>query len=265
MSPRCVRCRGALWPVVDRHLLQLGGQQAGVDDGGEQLDGAGAVLALAAGQGAEGFDQGVGRRRQHGALVAVGGRRERLPHGVADVGESGLGEPAQLVEVEVAGQAQPLPQPLPQHADQHGAFAAWPMGPLLSEGGQRAQRGPLPVLCRFPFGMSRSACLVWASLTISIEGQGTSVSRSCPLRVARSLTCWHSQLDAWTTRWSGSLRGGRKAGYQSKRITPLRVPTANSPAGPASRAVQTEGKSMTVCTAPSWTPTMAARRPAATA
>jgi hypothetical protein len=109
--------------VVDRHLLQLSGQQHGVDDGGEPLHGAGAVLALPAGQGAEGFDERVGGRRQRGGLVAVGGRGQRLPHGVCDVGEGGLGEPAKLDEVEVAGQ----PQPLPQDADQYRA-----VGPVQS-------------------------------------------------------------------------------------------------------------------------------------
>ncbi|MFJ9034882.1 hypothetical protein ACIRQP_42050 [Streptomyces sp. NPDC102274] len=46
--------------VVDGHLVEFRGQQTGVDDCGEPVGGALAVLVLSAGQGAEGFDQGVG-------------------------------------------------------------------------------------------------------------------------------------------------------------------------------------------------------------
>jgi hypothetical protein len=51
-----------LGPVVEHHLLQVGGQQVGVEDGGEPADDASAVLVLAAGEGAEEFHEGAGGR-----------------------------------------------------------------------------------------------------------------------------------------------------------------------------------------------------------
>ncbi|MCX5096077.1 transposase [Streptomyces sp. NBC_00365] len=82
-----------LGPVVEHHLLQVGGQQVGVEEGGEPADGASAVLVLAAGEGAEEFHEGVGGRA--GRRGAGGGWGDRLPDGIADVGPSGVGEPVE--------------------------------------------------------------------------------------------------------------------------------------------------------------------------
>ncbi|MFF4506582.1 hypothetical protein [Streptomyces sp. NPDC001401] len=100
------------------------------------------VFALSACQSAERFDQRVGRRAQHGGGVGFsGGRGQRLPHGVADVVEGGVGEPVQ-VEAEISGQAQALAQA----ADQHGAVAARPVAPFVVQGGECAGGSAVPVL-----------------------------------------------------------------------------------------------------------------------
>lgn len=80
-----------LGPVVEHHLLQVGGQQVGVEDGGEPADDASAVLVLAAGEGAEEFHEGAGGRAGRGGTG--GGWGDRLPDGIVDVGPSGVGEP----------------------------------------------------------------------------------------------------------------------------------------------------------------------------
>ncbi|POX37714.1 hypothetical protein C3486_26860 [Streptomyces sp. Ru73] len=53
-----------LGQVVDRHVVQVGRQQAGVGEAGEALGGTGTVLALAAGERAEDLHQRIGSRLQ---------------------------------------------------------------------------------------------------------------------------------------------------------------------------------------------------------
>ncbi|MFD3940621.1 hypothetical protein ACFWSF_38150 [Streptomyces sp. NPDC058611] len=50
----------SLGPILQGHLGQLGGQQAGVQDGGEAVGGALAVLALTAGDPGKELGDGVG-------------------------------------------------------------------------------------------------------------------------------------------------------------------------------------------------------------
>ncbi|KUJ42898.1 hypothetical protein ACZ90_67565 [Streptomyces albus subsp. albus] len=93
-----------LGEVVDGHLVQVGREQRGVDEGGEPVGGAGVVLVLAAGQRAEEFSRRIRRGREAGGL-ATGGRGDGFPDGVADLCPGCIGEPAE-VEAEVAGQGQ---------------------------------------------------------------------------------------------------------------------------------------------------------------
>lgn len=58
-----------LGPEVEGHFGEVGGQEAGVEDGGEALDGAGAVFVLAAGERGEEFGERV---RRGGRSVGVG-------------------------------------------------------------------------------------------------------------------------------------------------------------------------------------------------
>ncbi|WP_194236301.1 hypothetical protein [Streptomyces acidicola] len=83
--------------------MQVVREQSAVDDCGEPGRGAGAVFVLAAGEGAEEFDQGVGGGVQ--VRVVGVGWGEGFPYGVADVGPGGGGEPVEVQAV-VAGQAQ---------------------------------------------------------------------------------------------------------------------------------------------------------------
>ncbi|MFI6729790.1 RICIN domain-containing protein [Streptomyces atratus] len=104
-----------LGPVVQGHLRQFGGQQAGVEAGGEPVGGPGAVFVLAPGQGAEEFGQGV---RGGGELVVglgAGGEGEGFPDVVVGVGVCGVGEPAEAEPV-VAGQGEALAQASDQEA-----------------------------------------------------------------------------------------------------------------------------------------------------
>lgn len=87
--------------VVHAHLVQVGGQQSAVGDCCEAASGDGTVLALAGDEGGEKVDEGVSRRLQ--AVDAAGAGRwwgDVPPCGIADVGLSGVAEPAQL-EAEV--------------------------------------------------------------------------------------------------------------------------------------------------------------------
>ncbi|MGW7086637.1 hypothetical protein ACWGH2_24525 [Streptomyces sp. NPDC054871] len=93
--------------VVHRHLGELGGQQPGVDDCLEPIDGAFTVFVLAPGQRAQHFHQGIGRTVQ--LSPASEGRDKRLPDGVGDVLPRGGGEPVQ-VEAQVGGQGEALAQ-----------------------------------------------------------------------------------------------------------------------------------------------------------
>lgn len=65
------------------------------------------MLVLPTGECAEGFHQGVRGRLQRGRGLVFGGRGERFPDGIADVGPGRFGEPAEL-EVGFAGEAQAL-------------------------------------------------------------------------------------------------------------------------------------------------------------
>lgn len=69
----------------------------------------------------------------------MGGRGEGFPYGVAGVGEGGVGEPAEVLQAVVAGQA--------QARDEEGLAGDVSAGvlPLLSEGGESAFGGPVPV------------------------------------------------------------------------------------------------------------------------
>ncbi|WP_331757602.1 hypothetical protein OH736_45650 (plasmid) [Streptomyces sp. NBC_01650] len=138
-----------LGPVVQGHLGQLGGQQAGVQDGGETVGGAPAVFVLAAGDRGEEFGQGVGGcvqcRVRYPAAGACrdGGWGEGFPDGVVGVDEGGVGEPAQVGQAVVAGQAQALAQAGDEEDAAGGEGGG--RGPLVAEGGQGAGGGLVPV------------------------------------------------------------------------------------------------------------------------
>lgn len=133
-----------LGEVVEGRVLQVLGQQAGGDGGGQTLDGAGAVFVLASGERAEGFDQRVGRGHQPlaGAVTAAGGAcGDRLPPGVGDVRPCRVREP---VEVEMEGEGEG--EALAQAGDQQSAAAAGGVGPAVADRVEGPVGGASPVL-----------------------------------------------------------------------------------------------------------------------
>ncbi len=79
---------------MQRHLVRFGGKQPGLKDGGEAFGGELAVLALASGDRAEEFGDGVGGDVQC-RIRWAGLGRARGPQTEPSVDEGGLGGPAQ--------------------------------------------------------------------------------------------------------------------------------------------------------------------------
>jgi hypothetical protein len=107
----------------------------------------GAVLVLAAtdrgpqlGQRVGGLRTGLGTRSGR-----WGGGCDGLPHGVVDVGERGVGEPAEVGKVVVAGQPQTLAQAGDQEAAAAGRRGDVRLLPLPAERGQGSAGGVVPV------------------------------------------------------------------------------------------------------------------------
>ncbi|GGP34105.1 hypothetical protein GCM10010214_02900 [Streptomyces abikoensis] len=102
------------------------------------------MFVLAAGEGGQQLDQGVGGRvHAAGGRLVGSGRGEGFPDGVADVGPGGLGEPAQVQSV-VTGRAQALVQA----ADQQDAAGGERAGPLIAGRREGALGGLAPVVGR---------------------------------------------------------------------------------------------------------------------